>query len=57
MGFHDATKETEMNPNDTPQATSPQDVAELGVASTDTKGGALVGEDVGNPHIPGISED
>lgn len=46
-----------MNPNDTPQATSPEDVAELGIASTDTKGGALVGEDVGNPHIPGISED
>lgn len=36
---------------------SPDEVAVLGVASTDTKGGALTGEDVGTRHNPGISED
>jgi hypothetical protein len=44
-----------MNMIDMPCTDAPEVV--LGVASTDTKGGALVGEDVGNPHIPGISED
>ncbi|WP_235603907.1 benenodin family lasso peptide [Luteimonas sp. JM171] len=29
----------------------------LGVASTDTKGSALIGEDVGGRYTPGISED
>ena len=32
------------------------DHPELGVASIETKGGALVGEDIGDPFIPGISE-
>ena len=46
-----------MNMIDMPYTEAPEEVAVLGVASTDTKGGALVGEDIGNPHIPGISED
>lgn len=46
-----------MNVIDIPEANVPEEASMLGVASTDTKGGALVGEDVGNPHIPGISED
>lgn len=29
----------------------------LGVASVDTKGGALLGEDMGNTTMPGIAED
>lgn len=29
----------------------------LGVASVDTKGGALLGEDMGNTTLPGIAED
>lgn len=51
------SKESEMNAIDIPQTSVPEEASVLGVASTDTKGGALVGEDVGNPHIPGISED
>lgn len=44
-----------MNVTDVPH--SPEEVAVLGVASTDTKGGALTGEDVGTRHTPGIAED
>lgn len=29
----------------------------LGVVSVDTKGGALLGEDMGNTTMPGIAED
>ncbi|MCD9098125.1 hypothetical protein LU699_12710 [Luteimonas fraxinea] len=29
----------------------------IGVASVDTKGGALLGEDMGNTTMPGIAED
>lgn len=57
MDVHDASQELEMNVIDIPEANVPEEASMLGVASTDTKGGALVGEDVGNPHIPGISED
>ncbi|QDW67551.1 benenodin family lasso peptide [Luteimonas granuli] len=46
-----------MNANVIPCTDTHEEATPLGVASLDTKGGALVGEDVGNPYIPGISED
>lgn len=46
-----------MNMIDMPYTDAPEVVAVLGVASTDTKGPALVGEEIGGPHNPGISED
>ncbi len=45
-----------MKTNDNIPADARDDVIELGVASIETKGGALVGEDIGDPFIPGISE-
>lgn len=46
-----------MNLIDVPYTDVPAEVAALGVASTDTKGPALVGEEIGGPHNPGILED
>lgn len=45
-----------MSINDNITADARDEVIELGVASIETKGGALVGEDIGDPFIPGISE-
>ncbi|MCD9098124.1 benenodin family lasso peptide [Luteimonas fraxinea] len=45
-----------MKTNDNIPADVRDEVIELGVASVETKGGALVGEDIGDPFIPGISE-
>lgn len=45
-----------MNTNDNIPADVRDEVIEVGVASVETKGGALVGEDIGDPFIPGISE-
>lgn len=45
-----------MSINDNIPAEVRDEVIELGVASVETKGGALVGEDIGDPFIPGISE-
>lgn len=42
---------------DMPCTNVPEEASVLGVASTDTKGKALVGEEIGGPHTPGISED
>lgn len=50
-------KEPEMNAIDIPCADALDQATVLGVASTDTKGGALVGEEVGNRSVPGIAED
>lgn len=50
------SKENRMNTIDTP-SNAPIDAVELGVVSTDTKGGALVGEDFGDPHVQGISDE
>lgn len=46
-----------MNTTDPTCATQPDEIAVLGVASTDTKGSALTGEEVGGRYNPGISED
>lgn len=47
--------------NDTERATQPEasssDVILLGVASTDTLGGPLVGEEMGGYRTPGISHE
>ena len=51
------SKETDVNMTDMPNADVPEETAVLGVASTDTKGPALVGEEIGGPHNPGIFED
>lgn len=46
-----------MNMTDMPGTDLAEDVAELGVASIDTKGTALVGEEIGGHRALGISED
>lgn len=37
--------------------TREDDVIVLGIASTETKGGPLAGEDIGGPNFVGISEE
>lgn len=58
MKFHGAMHlEATVNNTDPTYAAQPEEVAVLGVASTDTKGGALTGEEVGGRYNPGIAED
>lgn len=46
-----------MNTNENTHTNAPEDVIVLGVASTETKGGPLAGEEIGGPNVPGISEE
>ncbi|MEE7547997.1 benenodin family lasso peptide [Xanthomonas sp. Kuri4-1] len=46
-----------MNIHDTPRLPMPDDLIELGVASTETRGGPLAGEEIGGLNVPGISEE
>ncbi|WP_104564503.1 benenodin family lasso peptide [Xanthomonas arboricola] len=46
-----------MNINDTTHSGASDEVTVLGVASTDTKGGPLAGEEIGGFNVPGISEE
>jgi hypothetical protein len=50
-------KETEMDTNENICTNTPEDVIVLGVASVETKGGAINTEGVGGQPMPGISED
>lgn len=50
-------KETEMDTNDNARTNAPEDVIVLGVASVETKGGPLAGEEIGGPNVLGISEE
>lgn len=46
-----------MNTNENIRNETSEEVIELGVVSTDTKGGPLTGEDIGGPHASGIAEE
>ncbi|MEY2159861.1 MULTISPECIES: benenodin family lasso peptide [unclassified Rhodanobacter] len=46
-----------MNTNENMRTNPPEDVIVLGVASTETKGGPLAGEEIGGTHALGISEE
>lgn len=46
-----------MNTNQTLQTSNEDDLTVLGIASVDTQGAPLVGEDIGGPNIPGIAEE
>ncbi|WOB50699.1 benenodin family lasso peptide [Xanthomonas hydrangeae] len=46
-----------MNSNDTIHSDASNETTVLGVASTDTKGGPLAGEEIGGFNVPGISEE
>jgi hypothetical protein len=46
-----------MNTNENICNETPEDVIELGVASTETKGGPLAGEEIGGKNVLGISEE
>ncbi|MBN6150769.1 benenodin family lasso peptide [Xanthomonas sp. AmX2] len=46
-----------MDTNDNARANLPDDVVVLGVASVETKGGPLAGEEIGGPNVLGISEE
>jgi hypothetical protein len=50
-------KEIEMKMNENIRTIPQDDVIELGVASTETKGGPFTGEDIGGPNALGISEE
>ncbi|MCC8473692.1 lasso peptide xanthomonin 1 [Xanthomonas arboricola] len=46
-----------MNINDTTYSDASSEITVLGVASADTKGGPLAGEEIGGFNVPGISEE
>lgn len=46
-----------MNTNENIRTNMPEEVIEIGVASTETKGGPLVGEEIGGKNFLGISEE
>ena len=46
-----------MNTKENIRINTPEDVIELGVASMETKGGPLAGEEIGGKNVLGISEE
>jgi len=46
-----------MNTNENIRTNPQDDVIELGIASTETKGGPLAGEEIGGKNVLGISEE
>lgn len=46
-----------MNTNENIRTNAEEDVIDLGVASTETKGGPLAGEEIGGINFQGISEE
>jgi hypothetical protein len=46
-----------MNTNENIRTSTPEEVIVLGIASTETKGGPLAGEDIGGVSFLGISEE
>ena len=46
-----------MNTNENTRGNEPEDVIVLGIASVETQGGPLAGEEIGGHNVLGISEE